>query len=85
MRLLPTSTFNLDRCEILMSSNWLILRYPDPEVRLFDRFISDISVVLRENTLTNTDCNKTGSPVESEIVKVVSVIATEISEVTRFT
>ena len=35
----------------------------------------------REDTLTIPDSIKTGSPVESEIVKVVSLSTTEITEI----
>ena len=43
-----------------------ILRYPDAEDRIFNRGTSDISSLLRETTLT-------GCPVESDIVRVVSL------------
>ena len=56
------------------------LRYPNREDRIFNRVISDISVVLRETTLTISDSIQTGSPVEKEIVRVVSLTTTEITE-----
>ena len=40
--------------------------------KIFNRVISDIAVVLREITLTVSESIETGSPVESEIVRVVS-------------
>ena len=54
-----------------------------PGDRLFKSCISVISVILRETTLTISDW--TGEPVsmESEIVRVVSLSTTEISEITR--
>ena len=63
----------------------LLLRYPDPEDRSFllHHVISvSISIELRETTLTISVL--TGEPVsmESEIVRVVSLITTEISETT---
>ena len=58
--------------------------YSDPEDRIFNRVISDISVVPRETTLTISDCIETGSPRETEIVRVVSLSTTEIPETTRF-
>ena len=54
-----------------------------PEDRIFNRVISNISVVLRETTLTITDSIGTGSPVESEIVRVVFPSTTEMAEITR--
>ena len=61
-----------------------VLRYPDLEDRVFNRVISDISVVLGETTLTISDSVETGSPVESEIVRVVSLRTAELTEITRF-
>ena len=58
--------------------------YPDHEDRIFNRVISHISVVLRETTLTISGSIDTGSAVESEIVRVVFLSATEISEITPF-
>ena len=49
------------------------LRYPYPDIKIFNRVISDISVVLRETTLTISDSIETNSPDESEIVRVVSL------------
>ena len=51
---------------------------------IFDRVFSGISVVLRETTLTTLDSIETDSPVEGEIVIVVSLSAMEIAEITRF-
>ena len=45
---------------------------------------SDISVALRKTILTISDSIETGPPVESEIVRVVSLSTTEITEITRF-
>ena len=60
------------------------LRYPKPEDRFFlSRVISVISVVLSETTLTMSV--SAGEPVsmETEIVRVVPLSTTEISEMTR--
>ena len=54
-----------------------------PEDRIFNRAISDISVVLRESTLAISDSIETCSPFESEIVSVVTLSTTEITEITR--
>ena len=62
-----------------------VLKVSDPEDRFFlIRAISEISVVLSKTTLIISD--STGEPVsmESEIVRVDSLSATEISEITRF-
>ena len=59
------------------------LSYPDSEDRIFNRVITDISVVLKETTLTISDSIETGSPVETKIVRVVSLKTTEIIEITR--
>ena len=48
-----------------------IVRYSDPENRIFNRVISDISVVLRETPPTISDSIQTGSPAESERVREV--------------
>ena len=48
------------------------LRYPNPEDWIFNRVISDISIVQRETTLTISDSVEIVSPVESKIVRVVS-------------
>ena len=49
----------------------------------FNRVISVISVVLRETTLTFLDAIGDTVSTESEIVRVVSLSTTEISEITR--
>ena len=54
------------------------------EDRIFNRVISDISVVLRETTLTFSDSIEAGLPVEYEIARVVSLSSTEITDITRF-
>ena len=54
------------------------------EDQIFNHVISDISLVLRETTLTTSDSIETGSPIETEIVRVVSLSTTEITEITRF-
>ena len=56
----------------------------NPDDRIFNRVISVISVVQRETTLTITDSIETGSPLVSEIVRVVSLSTTEITEITGF-
>ena len=48
----------------------LTLKYPNPDYWIFNRVISDISVVLRETTLTISDSTETGSSVEVEVVRV---------------
>ena len=55
---------------------------PDAEDRILNRFISDISVVLRETILTILDSIETGLPVETGIVRVVSLITTELTRIT---
>ena len=63
----------------------IILSHQDPEDRIFNRVISDISVVLRETTVTISDSIEPDSAVESEIVSVVVFLNnTEITEITRF-
>ena len=57
--------------------------YPNPEDQIFNRVISDISVIQRETTLSILDSIETGTPVETEIVKVVSLV-TEITEIIRY-
>ena len=64
--------------------NICLLRYPDPKHRILNRVISDISVLLRETTHLISDSIDTVSTVESEIVRVVSLGTTEITEITRF-
>ena len=59
------------------------LRHPDSEDRMLNSIISDISIVQRETTLTISDSIETGSNVETEIVRVVSLSTTEITEITR--
>ena len=59
------------------------LRYPDPDDIIFNRVISDISVVVRENTITISDSIEIGSPGESEMVRMLSRSTTEITEITR--
>ena len=49
--------------------------------RNFNRVISDISIVLRETTLTISDFIETGSPVESKIVRVVRWVSATLSQV----
>ena len=44
----------------------IMLRYPDPEDRIFNHVISDISVELRETTLTISDSIETGSQSKSK-------------------
>ena len=58
---------------IIFSLNHL-LRYRDPGDLVF---ISVIFDVLRETTLTISDSIETGSPVESKIVRVISLSTTE--------
>ena len=58
------------------------LRYPYPEDGIFNRVFSDISVVLRATTLTISGSIETDSPVESEILRVVSHSTTEKIEIT---
>ena len=55
----------------------------DTKDRISNRVISDASVVLRETTLTFSDSIETGLPVKTEIVRVVSLSTTEITEITR--
>ena len=50
----------------------------NPEDWIFNHVILDIYVVLRETTLTISDSNEIGSPVESEIMRVVFLCSTEI-------
>ena len=57
--------------------------YPNPEDQIFNRVISDISVIQTKTTLTILDSIETGTPVETEIVKVVSLV-TEITEIIRY-
>ena len=48
------------------ASSSVSLKNPDPKDRIFNRVISDISVVQRENTLAISDSIEAGSPVETE-------------------
>ena len=64
--------------------NYETLRYSNPEDWNFNRVISDMSVVLRETILTILDSIETGSPLETETARVVSISTTEITEITRF-
>ena len=59
------------------------LRYSYPEDRIFNRVISDISIVVRETTLTISDSPKTVSPIKSEIVRVVSLSTKKITEIKK--
>ena len=63
----------------------IMLKHPYPEDRIFDHVISDISVLLRETTLSLSISDSLGtvSQVESEKVRVVSLSTTEITEITR--
>ena len=56
------------------------IKIPDYEDRIFNRIISDFSVVPRETTLTISDYIETGSPVEIEIVRAVLLSTTELIE-----
>ena len=58
--------------------------YPDYEDQIFNRVISDISIMLWEITLTISDCIETISPVESELVASLGTTEMEITETTRF-
>ena len=63
----------------------LCLRCQDPEDQIFHGAISDISVVLvvlGETTLTMPNSIETDSPVETVIVRVVSLSTREITEIT---
>ena len=62
----------------------MMLRYSDPEDQIFNPVILDISLALRETTLTISDSIKTGSPVKLELVKMVSFSSKEITEMTQF-
>ena len=56
------------------------LGYSDPEDQIFNCVILDVSTILGETTLTISDSIKTGSPVESDIVRRVSLSTTEINQ-----
>ena len=57
---------------------------PDYEDHIFNRVVSDISIMLSEITLTISDCIETISPVESELVASLGTTEMEITETTRF-
>ena len=59
------------------------LRYSDPEDQFLDHFIFVISVVLREPTVTISDWTVEPVAMKSEILRVVSHVTTEISEIKR--
>ena len=50
----------------------------------FNRVIADISVVLIETTFPFADSIETGASFETEMMRVVSLGTTEITEITRF-
>ena len=52
-----------------------------PKDRIFRHAILNISIVLRETTLTTSDSVETGSPVEIKIVRVVSLSAMKITKI----
>ena len=70
-----------------MKKKWgsteLKLGYHHHEDRFLDRVISIISVVPRESTLTISVSTGQSVSMESEIVRVVSLSTTEISEIRR--
>ena len=68
---------------LTIEKSTLRYRYPDDEI-FFYRIISDIFVVRREITFTILDSIETSFPVATEIVRVVSLSTTEITETTRF-
>ena len=55
-----------------------------PEDKIFNGVISEFTVALRETTFTISHSIETGSPVKTEIERVVSLSTTEISEIIRF-
>ena len=61
------------------------LRYSDPEDRFFffNHVISIISTALRETTLTIPDSSCEPFSMKSEVVRVVSLSTTELSQLTR--
>ena len=77
----PQACYNLELfdkgIDISVLSN--CFKVSDPEDRTFNHVISDISIVLREATLTISDSIETVSAVESEIMRVVSLSTTEIT------
>ena len=60
------------------------LKYLNPEYWIFNRVISDISVALREITLTIPDSIEIDSLFESDTVRVVSLCTAEITGIKRF-
>ena len=64
-----------------------LLRYLDPEDRVFffffNRVFSAISVVPRETTLTISVSTSEHVPMQSEIVRVVSLTTTKITDIPR--
>ena len=56
----------------------------DPQGWIFSRVISDISIVLRETILTVSSFIETGSSLESDIVRVVSLGKMEVTEIARY-
>ena len=64
---------------------FIYLRYYTLKIGFFNRVIPDMSVVLRETTLTFSDSTKRGSSVEAEMERVVSLSGTEKTEITRLT
>ena len=61
-----------------------IVRYPDPENRTLNRVILNISVELREATLTIRDSIKRVLLVESKIVRVGFLSTTDLTSITQF-
>ena len=62
----------------------MVLKVSHPEDGIFNRVISDASVAVRKTTLTISDVFETCSPVENEIMRVVPLSTTEITEIKRF-
>ena len=61
-----------------------VFKVSDPEDRFFfNRVILVISVVLRETTLTVSDSTLETTSMESEIMGIVSLSITKISEIIR--
>ena len=58
----------------------VLLRYRDPKDRIFNGVISDISLKLRETIRTISYSIETGSPMETEIVRVVPLSSTAITD-----
>ena len=72
--------FNLDQSKFSSGNG---LRYLDPEVRIFNHVVSDISVVLRETALATSDSTELGSPFETKMLRVFSVSTMEITKTIR--